>query len=48
MAVFEINGGGKLEGEVQLSGAKNAALPIMASKLLIEMRQLAPECWLIS
>ncbi len=34
MAVFEINGGGKLEGEVQLSGAKNAALPILLGSLL--------------
>jgi UDP-N-acetylglucosamine 1-carboxyvinyltransferase len=31
-----IEGGHKLEGEVYISGAKNAALPIMAASLLIE------------
>jgi UDP-N-acetylglucosamine 1-carboxyvinyltransferase len=31
-----INGGRKLEGEVSISGAKNAALPIIAASLLCE------------
>lgn len=31
---FEIHGGRKLEGTVRISGAKNAALPIMAAALL--------------
>ena len=31
---FEIHGGRKLEGAVRVSGAKNAALPIMAAALL--------------
>ena len=31
-----ITGGGKLRGEVKISGAKNAALPILASSLLTE------------
>ncbi|MBI5043076.1 MAG: UDP-N-acetylglucosamine 1-carboxyvinyltransferase [Nitrospirae bacterium] len=31
-----INGGVKLKGEVKISGAKNAALPIMAASLLTE------------
>jgi len=31
-----INGGGRLKGTVQISGAKNAALPIMAASLLAE------------
>ncbi len=31
-----IVGGEKLEGEVRISGAKNAALPILASSLLVE------------
>src|SRR5690348_7200054 len=31
---FEIHGGRKLEGAVRISGAKNAALPIMAAALL--------------
>lgn len=34
MAVLEINGGRTLEGEVRLSGAKNAALPILFGSLL--------------
>ena len=31
-----IVGGKKLAGEVRISGAKNAALPILASSLLVE------------
>jgi UDP-N-acetylglucosamine 1-carboxyvinyltransferase len=31
-----INGGGPLEGDVRISGAKNAALPILAATLLAE------------
>ena len=31
-----INGGGRLKGSVEISGAKNAALPIMAASLLAE------------
>ena len=31
---FKIQGGRKLEGEVRISGAKNAALPAMAASLL--------------
>lgn len=31
-----INGGGPLDGEVRISGAKNSALPILASTLLAE------------
>jgi UDP-N-acetylglucosamine 1-carboxyvinyltransferase len=33
---IEIVGGKKLKGEVRVSGAKNAALPILASALLVE------------
>ena len=33
---FEINGGPRLKGTVRLSGAKNAALPIMAATILCE------------
>ncbi len=33
---FQINGGTRLRGRVRLSGAKNAALPIMAATLLCE------------
>jgi UDP-N-acetylglucosamine 1-carboxyvinyltransferase len=36
MAVFEIIGGKPLEGEVQLSGSKNAALPILLCSMLSE------------
>src|SRR5487761_190739 len=34
MDKFKIQGGRRLEGSVQISGAKNAALPIMAAALL--------------
>lgn len=33
---FEINGGTRLRGAVRVSGAKNAALPIMAASILCE------------
>ena len=33
---FEINGGVRLRGSVRISGAKNAALPIMAAAILCE------------
>lgn len=36
MEVFRIEGGGPLEGVVQVSGAKNAALPIFAATLLTD------------
>lgn len=34
MAVFRINGGNRLNGEVNLSGAKNASLPILFGSLI--------------
>ena len=36
MKVFEIRGGRKIKGEIALSGAKNAALPILFGSLLCE------------
>ncbi len=36
MHLFEIVGGNRLKGTVQISGAKNSALPIMAASLLVE------------
>lgn len=33
---FELNGGTRLRGNVRISGAKNAALPIMAASILCE------------
>ncbi len=36
MDYFEIQGGNRLKGEVRISGAKNAALPIMAASMLAE------------
>jgi len=36
LAYFEITGGNRLRGTVRLSGAKNAALPIMAAAILCE------------
>ncbi|MFO7750516.1 MAG: UDP-N-acetylglucosamine 1-carboxyvinyltransferase [Desulfobacteraceae bacterium] len=36
MDKIEIRGGAKLEGEVTISGAKNAALPLMAAAILVD------------
>ena len=36
MDYFQINGGKRLRGTVEVSGAKNAALPIMAASILCE------------
>ena len=36
MQLFEIVGGTRLKGKVDISGAKNAALPIMAASILVE------------
>jgi UDP-N-acetylglucosamine 1-carboxyvinyltransferase len=36
LELFEIVGGNRLKGTVQISGAKNAALPIMAAAILVE------------
>ncbi len=36
MEQFEITGGNRLKGTVEISGAKNAALPILAASLLCE------------
>ena len=36
MQYFEIVGGSRLKGAVEISGAKNAALPIMAASILVE------------
>ncbi len=36
MEHFELNGGNRLKGAVQISGAKNAALPILAACILCE------------
>ena len=33
---FQINGGNRLKGTVTISGAKNAALPIMAATLMVD------------
>jgi UDP-N-acetylglucosamine 1-carboxyvinyltransferase len=36
MQYFEIVGGSRLRGSIEISGAKNAALPIMAAAILVE------------
>jgi len=36
MDKFLIEGGAKLEGEVRISGAKNAALPLLAAMILAD------------
>ncbi len=41
---IRIRGGRPLAGEIQIGGAKNAALPLMASGLLTEQRGDAGQC----
>ncbi len=36
MEVFEIEGGGRLEGRLRVNGSKNASLPLMAAALLTD------------
>ncbi len=36
MSFLRIKGGRRLEGEVRVSGAKNAALPILAGVIMLE------------
>ncbi|MCK5665938.1 MAG: UDP-N-acetylglucosamine 1-carboxyvinyltransferase, partial [Thiotrichaceae bacterium] len=36
MDKIQITGGKKLQGEVNISGAKNAALPLIASSILVK------------
>lgn len=36
MQLFEIVGGNRLKGAIEISGAKNSALPIMAASILVE------------
>ena len=36
MQFFEISGGNRLKGSVEIHGAKNSALPIMAASILVE------------
>lgn len=36
MQLFEVVGGNRLRGQIEISGAKNAALPIMAASLLCD------------
>lgn len=38
MTYLEIQGSQKLQGEVIISGAKNAALPLIASSILAKMK----------
>ena len=39
-----IQGGARLEGEIRISGAKNAALPILCASLLVREPLVRP-CW---
>ena len=36
MDVFKVSGNGPLHGQIEVGGAKNAALPILAATLLAE------------
>ena len=44
MASFEIKGGNRLEGEVSISGGKNAALPLIAACLLTREQVVIKNC----
>ena len=44
MEYFKINGGKKLFGEISVHGAKNSALPILASTLLIKGESVIHNC----
>ena len=41
MEKYVILGGAKLEGEVEISGAKNSAVALIVASLLVLMRQFA-------
>ncbi len=44
MDKFLIQGGAKLEGEVRISGAKNAALPLLAAMILPDTPTTVNQC----
>ena len=44
MSSYVIEGGRRLEGECEIQGAKNSALPILASTLLCEGRSVIKNC----
>ncbi len=44
MAEIVINGGRKLTGEINIQGAKNAALPLLAATILINGRSVLHNC----
>ena len=41
---YEIVGGRRLEGELQIQGAKNSVLPILAATVLVEGRCTIHNC----
>jgi len=44
MEYFKIGGGKKLSGQISVHGAKNSALPILASTLLIKGESVIHNC----
>lgn len=44
MAAYQITGGRKLSGEIQLQGAKNSALPILAATVLVPGKTILHHC----
>jgi UDP-N-acetylglucosamine 1-carboxyvinyltransferase len=44
MEVFKVTGNGALSGKVQIGGAKNAALPILAASLLTRGGRRTAQC----
>lgn len=44
MEYFKICGGKKLSGQISVHGAKNSALPILASTLLIKGESVIHNC----
>ena len=44
MSVLEVEGGRRLTGEIDIQGAKNSSLPILAATLLSGEKQIIHNC----
>ena len=44
MSCLEINGGRKLRGEVEIHGAKNSVLPLLAATFLCDGQSVLHNC----
>ena len=48
MTVYEVTGGKRLEGSINVQGAKNSILPILAATLLIKDKCIIHNCPMLS